>query len=202
MNIDTLLEEANPGRALTMRERAELDRMVDATRPRRPPRAPFVVGIAAVSALLLAGGGAATAAVGIWHPPWYDAASDWTEQVKTVDRNFTVDGKQYHCTVAFTLESTYNGKGTPEFQKALIYMESLDPLSIRPRPADIDDLMNATFVGQGPAPVPPTKSWANEQVWLMDVGAQVYSHISAIGLDSDRIRISTESSDCNFKYLP
>ncbi len=197
MNIDALLNEVDPGRPLTLREQVELERLIDSTRVRRRTRAKFVLGVAALSAFLLAGGGAATAAAGIWHPSWYDAASDWTTEVKTVNRSFAVDGKQYHSSVTLALESTYNGKGTPEFQKALADLRSMDPTSITPSASDIDDLINASWVGQGPKPATPSRAWANQQVWLMDVSSAVSDHVNAIGLDGEKIRLDTTTGKCD-----
>ncbi len=199
MNIDTLLDEADPRRSLTLREQAELDRLVDSVgSSRRRPRARAIAGIAALSALLIAGGATAAAAAGIWHPSWYDPASDWTTQVKTVDRTFTVDGTQHHCTVTLTLASTYNGKGTPEFQKALRYVRSLDPTKIQPSASQIHDFMNPILVGQGAAPTPPSKAWANQMVWLMDVSQNLSDHLNAIGLDPEKVSFSDSSQVCDF----
>lgn len=199
MNIDTLLDEADPGRTLTLHEQTELDRLVDSVgSSRRRPRARAITGIAALSALLLAGGATAAAAAGIWHPSWYDPASDWTTKVKTVDRTFTVDGQPHHCTVTLTLASTYNGKGTPEFQKALSYVRSLDPTKIQPSASQLHDFMNATWGGQGAAPTPPSKAMANQLVWLMDVSQNLFDHLSAIGLDPEKVSFSNSSQICDF----
>lgn len=198
MNIDTLLNEAAPDRALTLRERAEVERLVDSVAPGRLRRRPrLLVGIAALSALLLAGGATAAAATGVWHPSWYDADSDWTTEVTTVHRAFTVDGRRYHCTVTFSLGSTYDGTGTPDFQKALSYFRSLDPLTVEADPAKVDELIDATWVGQGTAPAPPSRAWADEQVWTMTVTSDVATHLTAIGLDAEHVQFPLNEK-CDF----
>ena len=201
MNIDALLESAKPSDALTTRESAELDRLVRAVQlsSRRRPRRRLIAGVVAATVLLLAGGATATAAAGIWHPSWYDADSDWTTEVKTVDRVFTVDGKRYECTFDLTISSTYNGKGIPEFQKGLAYLQALNLQSIKPDPAMISDFMNATWVGPGDPPPAPSEEWANEQVWFMAVNSNVGSYLTSIGLDPQKIRLSTGDQQCNFK---
>ncbi len=199
MNIDTLLDEADPGRSLTLHQQAELDRLIDSVgNTHRRPRARLIAGIAALSVLLLTGGGAAAAAAGLWHPSWYDPASDWTTNVKTVDRTFTVDGKQHHCTVTLTLASNYNGKGTPEFQKALSYLRSLDPTKIIPTAGQIHDFMNPIWVGPGSPPTPPSKAMANQMVWLEDLSQNLFDHMNAIGLDPEKVSFSNPSQVCDF----
>ena len=199
MNIDALLDSAKPSDALTMRERAELDRLLDAAQPaaRRFGRRRLVAGIAAATVLLVAGGAAATAAAGIWHPTWYDAASDWSTDVKTVSLKFSIDEKRYECSVPISLSSTYNGKGIPEFQKALAYLQSSHPENVKPAASMIDDLTNSTWVGQGTPPPSPSKPWVYEQAWMMSVNNNLGSYLSSIGLNPQRVSLSMDSK-CDF----
>jgi len=199
MNIDSVLESAKPSDSLTMRERAELERLIEAVHSstRRRPRRRLIAGIVAATVLVIAGGATATAAAGVWHPSWYDPASNWTTDVKTVHLAFAVDDKRYKCTVDLSLSSTYNGKGTPEFQKTLAYLQSLDLAAIKPDPAMIDDFMNATWVGYGDPPAPPSKPWAYEQVWIMAVNGNVGAHLSSIGLDPQKISLAMDPK-CDF----
>jgi len=195
MNLDTLLDDARPDHPLTLREQAALEQLIQAhPRADRRRRARWVGGIAALSAFLLAGGATAAAAAGIWHPSWYDADSDWTTEVKTVHRTFTVDGQKHSCDVTFTLASTYNGKGTPEFQKALSYWRSLDPLSIRSDAATLRDMLNADYSSWGRT---PSRPWLYQQAWSVAVGNKVNSHIAAIGLDPQKISGEVDQN-CDF----
>jgi hypothetical protein len=95
------------------------------------------------------------------------------------------------------LESTYNGKGTPEFQHALSYLRTLDPRTIKPTKSQVDDLINATWVGQGEKPAPPSRAWANQMIWLQDVSQAVAENMSSVGLDSARVRLSTTTANCD-----
>lgn len=198
MNIDTLLADADPGRTLSLREHAEIDRLIDTVGPHSRHRARWFVGVVAIVALVVTGGAAAVAATGVLHHPvWYDAASDWTTEVKTVDRVFTVDGKRYDCAVTFTLGSTYNGKGTAEFKAALTYFRSQNPLKFSPPAAAVREYMEMDWSGQGDPPPPPSKAWANQQVWERLVYTDVFDHVTSLGLDSSRVDFEIAPKHCD-----
>ena len=195
MDIDTLLESANPRRTLTLREEAELGRLIDAIGPRPRRRARWIVGVAALVAIVLTGGATAVAATtGILkHPTWYDAASDWSSAGKTVTRHFVVDGVQHSCTVTFTVSSNYNGKGIPEYKAAVSYFHSLNLLKVQP---DAELIKAYTRSTVGPDKLAPRAS-ANESAWTSAVAGKVWDHVTSLGLDSSRISVSTKGPACD-----
>jgi hypothetical protein len=198
MNIDTLLATAKPSDELSLREHAELHRLIEAAQPRRRPRVRVVIGIVAGTVLLVAGGVAATAAAGVWHhPTWYDAASDWTTNVQTVHLSFVIDQQPYHCTIPVTLSSTFDGKGTPDFQKALAYMQATDLANVKPDPATIADLNNSIWVGQGDPPPAPSKPFVYEEAWIYAVQDGLTAHLTSIGLDPQKVALGTDAK-CDF----
>ncbi|HXR43643.1 MAG TPA: hypothetical protein VN759_02470, partial [Pseudolysinimonas sp.] len=86
MTLDALLADARPDLGLSATALRDLDVLGEETarRARRRGRRRLVIGSIVGSFALVAGGLSAAAATGIIRPSWYDAASDWTTQVKTV----------------------------------------------------------------------------------------------------------------------
>lgn len=193
MNLDNLLTEAAPHVVLTDATRSELNALVASKSPRRIRRNHRItIGIVATTAFLLAGGvGAATAATVLQHPTWYDAASDWTTQVKTARRVFTVDGARYSCVETISVQSTHNGKGTAEFQQALKYLQGLNVAAIQPDPDDLKSLKSANWTP------PPSPARINQMAWIFALNDSLRTHLLSMGLDPTKVSMALNEK-CDF----
>jgi hypothetical protein len=193
MNLDNLLNEASPKPELSDGARSELHALVDSKSPRGIRRKHRItIGIVATTALLLAGGvGAATAATVLQHPTWYDAASDWTTQVKTVKRVFAVNGQRYNCVDDISVQSKYNGKGTAEFQQALKYLQGFNVLSIQPDPDELKSLQDANW-----SP-PPSPARINQMAWIFALNDSLRTHMMSMRLDPTKVSMGL-SEKCDF----